>query len=65
VPVCRQSSCGAYPGAYLERAGLIARFEKVEREEPAVGVVIEGDDLLGAARVWHERASEALIRWAR
>jgi hypothetical protein len=26
----------------------VPRFEKVEREEPADGVVIEGDDPLGA-----------------
>jgi hypothetical protein len=32
-------------GSPRSRAGLCPRFEKVEREEPADGVVIEGDDL--------------------
>ena len=42
-----------YPAAFAlwiagVTAGPVPRFEKVEREEPADGVVIEGDDLWGA-----------------
>ena len=39
-----------YPAAFAlwiaeATGGSVPRFEKVEREEPADGVVIEGDDL--------------------
>jgi hypothetical protein len=39
-----------YPAAFTlwiaeKTGGPVPRFEKVEREEPADGVVIEGDDL--------------------
>jgi hypothetical protein len=45
-----------YPAAFALwiaeiTGGPVPRFEKVEREEPADGVVIEGDDPLGSERV--------------